>query len=174
MGGIPFSAGQQMLYDAQQRFVRAGLPVFLRVKNYPENVQGDYLEVGVPWVPTGTAAADTSFIDIPIDPPPNVAEATKKNVSPLVWTRLNVGARIFKISNTFVQAQLALLAKSNPPVTNPNAVFRGRDGRPCIGIFYDNKLYAIESLAHDQVSATAIEWRLYCNAVDVQDDGTPG
>lgn len=165
--GIPFSAGIQMLYDAQQRFTRAGLQVFLRVANFQD--VGDSYEVGIPWAPTGTAAADIGYTDYLIDPPPQVEEPKQRNVSPAVFERLNFGSRIFTISNTFVQKQLALEPLVEAGVTDPYAVFRDRDGNgKCIGIFYDSRMFAIESVTHDEVAGGTIEWKIVGNALEVQ------
>lgn len=154
-----------MLFDAHQRYTRAGLQVFLRVKNYQD--RGDFAEVGVPFVPTGTLAADTGFVDIPIDPPPAVEEAHMRNVG-LLAARLNFGSRVFIISNTFVASQLNLSNMVAAGVKDPYDVFRTRDGNAAIGIFYNNRLFSIESITHKDVSGQTLSWEIVGNAMEPQ------
>lgn len=160
--GIPFGAGIQFLVDAQQRFVRAGAPVYLRVKNFEE--EGDYLEVGVPFVPSGVEAAESGYTDILIDPPPSVQDVSMHNIGILAG-RLNFGSKIFLVSNTWVEAQKAVLG-----ISDSNAVFRARDGNQAIGIFYGKKMFSIESLTHTTVSATTILWKLIGNSLEIESD----
>jgi hypothetical protein len=161
--GIPFQLGVQYVLDAQQRYVRAGLPCFLRVKNYTEAEEGDAQQVGVLFAPTGTQSADTGFNDIPIDPPPWVQDVSLHNIG-LNAARLQFGARTFKISNTFVQNQLNLPEFIAANVTDPYAVFRQRDGHYVIGLFYNNRLFSIESITHKEIAGATILWYLLCNA----------
>lgn len=160
--GIPFGAGVQFLFDAHQKFVRAGTPVYLRVKNFTET--GDYLEVGVPYAPTGVAQAETGYTDILIDPPPSVQDVSLHNIG-LLAARLNFGSRIFLISNTWVQQQLALLR-----ITDPLQVFRARDGKQVVGIFHAKKIYSIESITHTTVSGMPIVWRVVGNMLELESD----
>lgn len=162
--GIPFSAGLQFLFDSHQRFVRAGSPVYLRVKNFQE--QGDYLEVGVPFVPTGAALAQTGYTDILIDPPPDVEHVTYHNVG-LLAARLNFGSRVFLISNTWVEAQKQALG-----IEDAYAVFRARDGFQAIGLFDGKKIFSIEAITHTTVSATSLVWKIVANALEIEGDST--
>lgn len=162
MGAPPFSFGSQFLFDQHQRYVRSGLKVYLRVKNFPE--QGDYLDVGVPFAATGTQAI--GYTDIRIQPPPNVQDISLHNIGILAG-RLNFGSRIFTVSNTFVKDQLEELnAGSSTEITDPKAVFRERDGNQAIGLVYENRMFAIEDIVSRQVSGVTISWRLICNALD--------
>lgn len=170
--GIPFAQGLQFVLDTQQRFVRAGLPCYLRVANFTEDEEGSAVETGVYFAPTGTY--DTGFTDIPIDPPPYVADLSLHNIG-LNAARLQFGARIFKISNTFVAAQLALDSFVEAGITDPYAVFRKRDGHSCIGLYYNGRLFSIESITHSEVAGQTIMWKLVCNAHEVAStaDGGP-
>lgn len=162
--GISFGAGIQFLLDSHQKFVRAGKPIWLRVKNFED--EGDYIEVGVPYVPTGgPATAQTGYTDILIDPPPDVKGVSLHNIG-LNSGRLQFGATQFIVSNSFVDAQLAKYRE----ITDPIEVFRNRDGYAAIGIFYFNRLYSIESITHKEVSGQTIVWYLICNALETVSD----
>jgi hypothetical protein len=162
--GIPFGQGLQFLVDAQQRYVRAGLPVYLRVKNWAE--EGDYLEVGVPYAPTGNTAetAAAGYTDILIDPPPQVQDVSLHNIG-LLAGRLNFGSRIFLISNSWVLSQMAEFQ-----LTDPYSVFRARDGNQAVGLLYNQRLFSIESLTHKEVAGLTILWKLTCNALEIVTD----
>ena len=159
--GLPFSQGIQYVLDAQQQFVRAGLPCYLRVKNFTDDEAGDTIQVGVYASPTGTA--DTGFTDILIQPQPWVMDVSLENIG-LNAARLQFGARIFKISNSFVVQQLQLESFISANITDPYAVFRDRDGKKAIGLFYNGRLFSIESITHWDVAGQTVLWKLICNA----------
>src|ERR1700751_5489255 len=106
--GVPFNSGIQFLYDQHQRFTRAGLVVYLRVKNFQE--MGDNLEVGVP-VDGDTPTA--GYTDYRVDPPPSVVDISIHNlgVAATAGVQLNFGSKIFNVSDTFVQAQIVGIQK---------------------------------------------------------------
>jgi len=161
--GIPFGTGIQFLFDSTQQFVRAGLPVYLRVRNFEDT--GDYLEVGVPFSPTGTDAFYTGYTDIPIQPPPGVQDVSLHNIG-LLAGRLNFGSRIFQVSNTFVEQQ-----RAQYQIADPYDVFRNRDGKyKTVGIIYNQRMFSIESLTHKEVAGKTINWKLICNALEVVSD----
>lgn len=162
--GINFGYGLQMLVDSHQRFTRSGTPVWLRVKNF-EDV-GDFIEVGVPYTPTGAAAAQTGYTDIPITPPPDVQGVSLHNIG-LNSERLQFGATKFIISHSFVEAQLALYDK----IPDPIEVFRSRDGKnAAIGLFCYNRLYSIESITHKEVAGRTLVWYIIGNALELVSD----
>lgn len=159
MSSPPFGAGTQFIFDNFQRFVRSGLKVWLRVKNFPET--GDYLEVGVPFAATGTTAV--GFTDYLISPPPNVQDVSMHNIG-LLAGRLNFGSRIFTVSHSFVKAQMALMG---PSVTDPYAVWRERDGNgSVIGLIYNGRLFDIVDPRHREIAGKTISWKLICNALE--------
>lgn len=151
------------MFDNTQRFVRSGLKVYLRVKNFPET--GDNLEVGVPFTVTGSLAA--GYTDYLIKPPPNVQDVSMHNIG-IMAGRLNFGSRIFTISHTFVKEQLDLINEDiEEEITDPLAVFRDRNGLGnCLGILYDQRLFSIESITHRDVSGQTISWKLICNSLE--------
>lgn len=159
--GIPFASGLQYVLDTQQQFVQAGLPVYLRVNNFTDAQEGDALEVGVPYTASGTF--DCGFIDILISPPPSVRDVSLHNIG-IFGGRLNFGSRIFLISNTFVRCQLETNSFKEANVTDPYAVWRNRDGKRAIGLFYDNRIFAIESITHREIAAQTVSWTLVGNA----------
>ncbi len=163
--GIPFGAGMQFLLDAQQRFTRAVPPVSFRAPTRrpgPPHAAG-----GAPYSPTGVAAGESGYTDILIDPPPAVQDVSLHNIG-LLAGRLNFGSRIFLVSNTFVQNQL----NEYENIPDPYAVFRQRDGYQAIGLFYNNRMFAIESITHKEVAATTIIWKLGGNALEIESDST--
>src|SRR4051812_16362542 len=111
--GIPFGYGVRMLLDGQQSFIRSGLTCFLRVQNFAP--EGDWQEVGVPFVPTGAEAAKTGFTDLLISPPPEVRDVSTHNIG-MSGGKLMFGARYFIISHTFVETVM----QQYPEITDPN------------------------------------------------------
>jgi len=162
MGGVSFGTGIRMLFDSVQKYTRSALPVYLRVKNFKD--QGDWDEVGVPFVPTGEASAETGYTDIEIQPTPGVQDVSLHNIG-LNAGALRFGARIFHISNTFVMDQMA-----EYEIDDPYAVFRQRDGYQAVGLFYNERLFSIESMTHFEVAGQIINWKLICNAVETRSD----
>ena len=161
--GIPFGQGVQYLFDNQQRFTRAGLPVYLRVRNY-EDV-GEYLEVGVPFAPTGTDSFNTGYTDVQILPPPSVQDVSLHNIG-LLSGRLNFGSRVFIVSNSFVVSQMEQYS-----IADPYDVFRDRtdlDGKQfkVVGIIYNSRMFSIESLTHKEVAGVTINWKLVANSLE--------
>ena len=166
--GIPFGTGIQMLFDASQRFTRAALPVFLRVKKFEDT--GEYLEVGVPYAPSGTAGFYTGTVDIKIQPPPSVQDVSLHNIALFADSaapgRLNFGSRIFIISNSFVEDQ-----QEEYDIADPYDVFRNRDGKyKAVGLLYNRRLFSIESITHKEVAGQTINWKLVCNALEIISD----
>lgn len=159
---VSFGSGLQFLFDAQQRYTRAGLPVWLRVKNFQDT--GDFIEVGVPFTPTGAAAAETGYTDIPIVPPPAVQDVSLHNIG-LNSAALRFGARVFIVSASFVNDQMAQYN-----ITDPYAVFRDRDGYAAVGLFYNDRMFSIESITHKEVAGVTINYKLLCNALELQSD----
>ena len=157
--GLLFSAGLEMLFDGQQRFVRSGLEVFIRCQNFQS--EGDFQEVGVPWSPTGTASANgaVGFTDILIDPPPDVKTVSTHDIG-LSGGRLMFGAKKFLISHTFVYN----MRLQYPAIKDDYDVFRNWDGdTPVIGIVNDNRLFSIEEIVPDSIAGRRISWTITAN-----------
>lgn len=151
MPGPPLAVGLRRLLDSHQRFYRAGLQVFLRRKNFtPPAVEA--VELGFQFAPTAGA---TGFNDTLVQPPPEVVEVTLNDIG-LNNTRLFFGARKFKISHTFVLQQMAQFGYADA-----YQVFRDPS---VIGIFYNQRLFSIESITHKETGGDIISWNLICNA----------
>jgi hypothetical protein len=165
--GIPFGYGMQMLLDGQQNYVRSGLVCYLRVENFAP--EGDWQEVGVPYVPTGAAAAQTGFTDLLISPPPEVRDVSMHNIG-MSGGRLQFGARYFIISNTFVEN----IMQRYPNISDPFNVWQNWDAElvngnwenataSVIGIIYENRMHSIEDISHVEIAGQTIKWKLTTN-----------
>lgn len=149
--GIPFAAGIRFLLDSHQSFVRqSNGPVALRIRNVDTTGQA-FQELGFQLAPSG----QSGFSDIPINPPPQVTEATSRDIG-LAGGKLMFGARKFVISHSFVLAQMKELL-----LTDPYQVFRRT---AVIGIFYDGRLFSIEQLLHEDAGGEIINWIVAGNA----------
>ena len=162
-GAPPFGFGVQFLFDNHQRFVRSGLKVYLRVKNFPES--GDALEVGVPgYAPNDTADAQVGYTDYLIQPPPNVQDISMHNLAMAAQTGLQLmfGSKVFTISRSWVDSQIQLmLEKSGIEVTDPYAVFRDRDGKGnALGLVYNGRLLNIGPITHRDVSGRTVSYKV--------------
>ena len=156
MGSL-FAEGMEMLFDGQQRYLRDGLQCFLRGQNFPS--EGDFQEFGVPYAPSGTAAAETGFTDILIDPPPSVTAVSTHDIG-VSGGKLMFGARKFLISDTFVSRML----QQYPGIVDPYDVFRNWDGTtPVVGIIYDNRMFSIEQIIPREIGGRRISWTVTCN-----------
>jgi hypothetical protein len=146
-----------MLVDGQQRFTRAGLEVYLRVQNFAP--QGDFQEMGVPYVTT----EGSGYTDILIDPPPQVVDVSMHNIG-MSGGKLLLGARSFIVSHTFVQ----VMREKNPGIPDDIAVWFNWDGQtPVVGIVYENRMHEIVLYTHKEIAGETVSWKLTCNRVDV-------
>lgn len=153
-----FAAGLSMVLDGQMRYIREGEQCFLRLQNFPN--EGDFQEVGVPYAPTGTgsAANQTGFTDIYIDPPPETTDEPDRDIG-LAGAKLMFGSRKFFISHTFVLNMRQLY----PGITDDSDVFRNWDGNtPVIGIVYSNQLFSIEDILSREFGGQVISWTVEC------------
>jgi hypothetical protein len=149
-----FGAGIRFLLDQHQRWTRAGLPVYLRVKNFDDS--GDeYVKLGFQIAPTGGQI--TGFDDILIQPPPEVREVSMHNIG-LNQSRLRFGAKYFIISHSFVlkRMQDTEYMDASQVWSDPSLV----------GLLYDNRLFEIVSINHDETAGETISWTLVCNGSD--------
>lgn len=154
--GVPFAQGIRFLFDSHQRFWRQGLDVFLRVKNFNDAGQA-YTDLGLQVSASG--ALSTGFTDIKIAPPPQVRDMSFQDIG-LNQARLMFGARQFSISHTFV-----LVRMQAQGYTDPYQVWRDP---LVIGLFYNGRIFTIESITHEEASGDIIWWNLVCNASDRQ------
>lgn len=168
--GIPFGSGIQWLMDQHQRFVRSGLLVYLRVKNFQESTPETpvvTLEVGVPVPDT---AGDGGYTDITIQPPPNVTDISMHNLgmAAQAGVRLNFGSKIFTISDSFVQSQMAMIEQEfGVTIEDPIDIFRTRGGTGnALGLVYQGRMHEILYPRSRQVSGQTISWQITGNAIE--------
>lgn len=150
MGGAS-AWGLRSLADTFLRYFQPGLPCFLRLQSVPSE-DTEYGRLG--FMPTVTG--DISGIqDIPVDPPPDVQEVSLHNIG-IMGGRLQFGARRFLISNLFVINQMA-----QRNLDDPYQVFRDPS---VMGLFYNRRLFSIESITHEEVGGETTLWSLVCNS----------
>jgi hypothetical protein len=165
--GIPFAMGVQMNYDGQLNYVRGGLDCYLRVNNFAPS--GDFIEVGVPYAPSGDAAIATGFVDILILPPPGTVAASFHDIG-MSGGKLMFGARKFFVSATFVN----MILDTYPNIKGAYNVFRNWDspdgtgqttGTAYVqGIVYNNQLYSIEDIGRREIAGQTINFIITANA----------
>jgi hypothetical protein len=147
---VRFGAGVRFLQDAHMRFFQGGLQVYLRVKNFDDS-QADFVRLGFQYSPTGQPSG---FTDVLITPPPQVVDVSLHNIS-VSQGRLLFGARHFYISHTFVRQRMATQG-----YTDPYKVFRDP---LVVGLYYNQRLFSIESLTHQEMSGETVYWDAVCN-----------
>lgn len=158
---LNFGEGMRMLLDGQTRFVASSKQAFVRVQNFQNT--GDYLEVGVPFAPTGVAEENSGFTDIIIDPPPQTRDISMHNIG-LLAGRLNFGDKTMIVSHTFVLNVM----QAYPGITDPYDVWRNWDGQtPVIGIVYQNRMWAIESITNSQWGGETVSWKLILKGLEL-------
>lgn len=100
----------------------------------------------------------SGFQDIPVDPPPDVQEVSLHNIG-IMGGRLQFGARRFLISNLFVLNQMAVRNLSDP-----YQVFRDP---LVVGLYYNSRLFSIESITHEDVGGETTLWSLVANSSEL-------
>ena len=167
-----FSQGLRMMLDAQERYLRAGLDVFLRVANFPSS--GDIQDTGLALIPSPSSplVLSTGFTDILIDPPPEVMPIQTKNIG-LDAAKIMFGSMKFLVSATFVDS----IRDQYPNVLTSYGVFRSWDGMDnnspgtqtasVIGIVYGDFVYSIENIGRTIVGDRPIIWQFTCNAMEL-------
>lgn len=146
--------GVRYILDNHRRFYRPGLDVFIRVhKNEKEDIEAG--EYGFQTVPS--AGEDSGTEDIKIVPPAEVTDVSLHNIG-LNQTKLQFGARTFRISHTWVKARMLLRS-----LTDPYQVFREA---LVIGIFYNGTLFDMVSITHQEIGGETFEWTVIGNATE--------
>jgi hypothetical protein len=151
----------RQLQDYALRFRNPGLPVYLRKKWVVDDAL-PYVTLGF----TITGAQYQSGVhDILIAPPPDVLAMGTRNTG-LDGANLPFGPKRFIISHTFVLKQMAL---NN--YTYPYDVFRAPD---VVGLYYGNRLWAIDSLQDLADGGEIIAWEVKASANELEvQRGTP-
>ena|ERR1035438_4315153 len=143
--------GIQRLLDANLRFLQAGHPTWLRVRNFPDIQAQPYAQLGFSISPTGQYG-QTGVTDIAIQPQPAVEPVSAHNIAKSLGM-LREGAKEFVISATWVNQQIRRAGGTINNSTDEDLVFRGPQ---VIGILYDNSIFQIVSFTKKQLGRTTI------------------
>lgn len=138
--------------DAQLFVTAPGMDVYLRIKNDSE-VGQEYLEYGFQLSVTGLAD-QPGFRDIKIVPPVSVQQVSLHDIG-LNQASLSFGAHKFRISHTFVMSQMQQKGYSDPYEVFTNA--------EVIGLYYNQRLFSIDSILPETVGNEAIHWDIVGN-----------
>ena len=158
MGGGASAWGLRSLADTFFRYFQPGLPCLLRLQNYDAG-SSDYAQIGFQPAVTG---GPSGVFDFPIDPPPDVQEVSLHNIG-IMGGKLQFGARRFLISNLFVQNQMLIRN-----LTDPYQVWRDP---LVVGLFYNSRIFTIESVTHEEVGGETTLWNLVCNSFEYNQSG---
>lgn len=150
MGGAS-AWGIRSLADTFLSYFQPGLPLYLR-RQAIQNTPNDYSALG--FQPTVSGGL-SGFYDTLVDPPADVREVSMHNIG-VLGGRLNFGAKVFVISDTFVTNQMDLLNYSDP-----YQVWRDQS---VVGLIYSQRLFSIESITHEDVGSATTLWKLICNS----------
>lgn len=149
MGGAS-AWGIRSLADTFLRYWQPGLPCYLRRQNVLV-ADADYAKLG--FMPSVTGG-DSGINDTLIAPPPDVSEISLHNIG-IMGGKLEFGANQFLISHSFVQDQMKAYK-----LQDPYKVWRDDS---VMGLFYNHRLFSIESVTHEEVGSGTTLWRLLCN-----------
>jgi hypothetical protein len=151
MGGGASAWGIRSLADTFLRYFQPGMPCYLRMQQV-DAAGTPYGQIG--FMPAVTGAM-SGFQDILVDPPAEVTEVSLHNIG-IMGARLQFGARRFLISNLFVINQM-----EEQELKDPYQVWRG----PLVmGLFYNQRLFSIESITHEDIGSETTLWNLVCNS----------
>jgi hypothetical protein len=155
--GPSLGYGIQRLMDAQMRYMRAGPPVYLRLRNFASIEDQTWAQLGFAVSPSGTEEVGTT--DILIRPQPAVMMVSVHNIG-MSTGKLRFGARTFLISATFVDRQVRSQA-----LTNQDLVWRAPE---VVGLVIGDQLFSIEDISHEELGGKTISWLLTCNASEIK------
>jgi len=154
MSGGASAWGIRSLADTFLRYFQPGLPTYLRIQNQL-SVPGDPSSLGFMPQVSGDL---TGTYDMQILPPPDVQEISLHNIG-IMGGRLQFGARRFLVSHTFVINRMNQMLYSDPL-----QVWRDPS---VVGLYYDGRLFSIESITHEDVGFQQTLWDLICNSSEV-------
>jgi hypothetical protein len=154
--GLSFGYGFQRLIDAQQRFMRSGQPVYLRLRNFANALATPAAQLGFSVSATGSAVGTT---DVLIDPPPGVVKVSIHNIGQSMG-KLRFGARMFRVSASFTDAQVI-----SRNLASADLVWRSPD---VVGLVNSNLLFSIEDIGSVEVAGRTVFWWLTCNSNELR------
>ena len=159
MGGFGpyFGNGFQALIDSNQRYMQAGEPTYLRLRNFPDIQEQEFAQLGFSIAPSGTDLVGTQ--DILIDPPPSIEPVPTKDIGRSMG-KLRFGPRNFLISQTFVENQMA-----QQGVTDQSLIWRASN---VVGLVVSNLLWSIESVEHKELGGKTVVWIITAQANELK------
>jgi hypothetical protein len=157
--GSPFADGMRFLLDQNQMFQQAGPPVYVRIRGFTDAQEVDPAAEELGFI-VATAAEPTGTTDTQIVPPPSVKVMSQRNIQQamLAGLQLTAGARTFKISHSWVLAQMA--ARN---FTRPEQVF---DDDTTIGFVVEGQLMSIVSREGQIAYGQYISWLVTGSAAE--------
>lgn len=153
--GPKFAFAMQRLIGAQQRYMRSGLPTYLRLKNFPDTQGQQWSQLGFAVTPV---SGGHGTVDILIDPPPATSMISVHNIG-MSNGKLRFGARLFTISQEFVLKQMAARGITDPRLVWIDSV---------VGLITENLLFSIEDIKHRDLSSVPVLWMLTANANEMR------
>lgn len=144
------------LQDNAQRFTESGLDVFLRTKNSTTVDDSEAAEYGFQ-VSIAETDGEDGVSDILIDPPPAVSVMSMHDIG-LNQGNLMFGAHEFHVSHTWVMEQM----EANN-YDDPYLVFRSAN---IVGIFYNGRLFSLESITPQAVGNEILNWLIVGNQIE--------
>lgn len=152
----------QYILERSQTSTQSGLPVYLRT--YLPSASGASSDQAAQFGFQVSASGSQVTQDTQVLPQPIVLEVPMRDIG-LNAAQLSFGARKFIINQEFV---LAIQQQNN--YTDPNTgqpdyyrVFRDSS---VVGLFYNDRLFKIVSLTHNDVADAPYQWTLVCNAAE--------
>jgi hypothetical protein len=140
-------------------YVRNGLPVYLRLRNFPDLQNNLAVQMGFAISPSGGQLGTTDIlIGPPLGPPPAVQSLSMHSIG-MSEGKLRFGAKEFLISSTFSDNMVRLQGYANETDvwSAPNVV----------GLVTNGALYSIEDIRFEQLAGKTVTWKLLTNAVGV-------
>ena len=157
MSNIGLGSTIGWLIDANLNFVRSGHPCYLRLRNFPDQQNQPYSQLGFSVAPS-TAPEQTGYQDVLIVPPPSVIPGSSQNAGRDMG-KLRFGTKIFGISNTFIAAQAVVMGITDNKYDVWVSTY-------VIGVMYENMLFSIESIKRRVVGSQTILWNITATSLE--------
>ena len=148
--------GLQAMLDSQMAMMQAGLPTWIRYRNFEDVQQEEAIQLGFTLTPDAGGKGTT---DLLIQPQPGIKPVSMHSIG-MSMGKLRMGAKEFKISQTFVEQE-----KKRLGLAEWRLVW---EGPHVVGLVTENMLYSIESIKHVDFGGQPYLWTLMCNNVEVR------
>jgi len=168
--------GIRRLADQNQRFLRRGLKVTMRVKNFQDN--SAFADMGFQFTPNPSGpTVPQGTTDLVIDPPPSISLISMRTIEAAqkINVQLRAGARLVVVSHTWVKKQLKanwflnMCTLNNLDNTDYENVFKGP---MVLGFVTDKLLLSLVDITHDDAYGEPMEWLIRCNAPETSQAAT--